>query len=547
MRTRFLWIIIIVLIVLSVPTVMAQANLLVNGGFEQESGWAQASAADDAVFNVPPGWAGVVYTQPRSETWMNLTPNGYPHFGMFKIEGGRSAHISRGFATFTASMFQTVTVPENANVQAAARGFMERKNDQGQNVGGGRFRVGIDPTGGSNPLSGNVIWGGWVNTVDGWAEATAAATAIGTRVTMFLFATQDQPAVNNGIYWDDARLTVGGAGAVITPVSGTTTGPTATPVIPTPAFASFVVPQSAQSDGSIVHTVQAGDTLDAIAVAYGTTRDEILQINNLASARFLQIGQKLIIRPARPSSAGSEDSSETPESTTSATRSAAVSTTQPTQQQAQPTAEATAEATAEPTTESTPTMEPSPTLAAPTNTATEPPPAPVTAVAQARVGVTGVCVWMFNDANQNRIQEAGETLLPGGNIVVNQGDQLVKTYETDGASEPFCFDDIAPGNYVVSASAPDGFGLTTSAQLSLRVQSGATTDAKFGAAEGVTVAAAPPVDLNNQPPTTDSVQDQTVQTDNTNTLLQISGLIVFGLAALVLVGGIGVALIIRNR
>jgi hypothetical protein len=101
------------------------------------------------------------------------------------------------------------------------------------------------------------------------------------------------------------------------------------------------------------------------------------------------------------------------------------------------------------------------------------------------------------------------------------------------------------GDYVAAATAPDGYGLTTAAQLSLRVQAGVTTNARFGAAQGVEVAAAPP-------PEAEAVGEGTIieavaEPDPTAQLLQISGLIVFALAALVMVSGIGAALLLRRR
>ncbi len=71
----------------------------------------------------------------------------------------------------------------------------------------------------------------------------------------------------------------------------------------------MVSAQGAQADGSIVHTVQSGDTLAGIAVAYNLTIPELLQLNDLTAeqARLIYPGQKLIVRPA-PAGAGAEES-----------------------------------------------------------------------------------------------------------------------------------------------------------------------------------------------------------------------------------------------
>lgn len=506
---------------------LAQDNLLVDGGFEARGNFKRVADGDGASFDVPQAWEGWVTTSPRTQPWMNFIPTGFPHTGIFKTpaESTQSLHIARGGATFTAAVYQTVTVPENANVIGSAWGYMERRAGNADSVPGAQFRIGIDPTGGNNPLSPSIIWSPTVNRADEWVQATVEATAQGTRVTLFLYATQTQPSDPNGIYWDSARLSVGGGGGTApgnTPVPGAT----AVPVVPTPAFANFVSPQPAAPDGSITHTVQPGDTLDAIAVAYGVTRDQILQLNNLASPRFLQVGQQLVIRRA-----------------TAPAATATPATSDPTAVAGAPTQDSAPSAAA---TEETEPAEPEPTnTPEPTSTPTEAPPAPVTQVAAVRTNVTALCVWMFEDSNQNRIQESNESLLAGGNIVVNRGAEVVQTYQTDGESEPYCFEDIATGNYTVVASPPAGYGLTTSAQLAVRVQSGATVDVRFGAAQGVQAVAPPPVDLRE--PATDQPVVDAAADDPVTELLQISGLIVFGLAGLVLLGGVSLALILRSR
>ena len=66
---------------------------------------------------------------------------------------------------------------------------------------------------------------------------------------------------------------------------------------PAPAYAPFVQPQEAQPDGSIVHIVQPGDTISAIAVAYRVHQLEIIMNNQLEHmGRWIRPGQRLIIR-----------------------------------------------------------------------------------------------------------------------------------------------------------------------------------------------------------------------------------------------------------
>ncbi len=67
---------------------------------------------------------------------------------------------------------------------------------------------------------------------------------------------------------------------------GSLPGATFTPQISNPVV---------KNDGTVVHIVQPGDTLDAIAVAYGLSRGQIFELNNITNAAGIQVGQELII------------------------------------------------------------------------------------------------------------------------------------------------------------------------------------------------------------------------------------------------------------
>jgi hypothetical protein len=422
---------------------------------------------------------------------------------------------------------------------------------------GAQFRVGIDPAGGANPLAGGVIWSPWVTSPNTWVQASVQATSTADIVTLFLYSTQSQPSGANAVYWDDARLEIGGGGGVSVTPGGSTQ-----PVVPTPAFAPFVQPQAARPDGSLIHVIQPGDTVDAIAVAYGLTRAEVLELNGLRSGSFIFPGQELIVRAA--SSANNQSTTGTPNGTaqstlqTSVTRTVSGSITATSQTQTAATSVASTTAEAEETSPATsptegspqpPTETPSETAtltSTPSNTPTDMPPAPVTQVAQVaptEETSTSVCVWMFNDANQNRIQEEDERLIGEGLIVITLNREEIRRYTTDGVSEPFCFTDLVAGDYAAEAVAPPEYGLTTAQTLNLRVQDRTRTNLRFGVAEGLVSAATP----NPQAPTAEATLEQVVAEDAGETLFQVSGLLLFGLAGVVLLGGLGLALFIRSR
>lgn len=178
--------------------VSAQDNLLQNGGFDAEQYNLVSVGRDGTQYNVPIAWGGVAIVQENGPTWQNIQPNGFPHTFNFVHGGSRSFNISRGWATFTAYIYQTVAVVPNTPVRGGAFAFM-------QGHPSAVARVGIDPTGGVNPFAPTVIW---TQSYDKnrWIQLEVSATAQSNFVTLFLFATQAELNNPNDIYWDDAYL-----------------------------------------------------------------------------------------------------------------------------------------------------------------------------------------------------------------------------------------------------------------------------------------------------------------------------------------------------
>jgi hypothetical protein len=253
-------------------------------------------------------------------------------------------------------------------------------------------------------------------------------------------------------------------------------------------------------DGSVVYIVQAGDTVDGIALAFGVTRAQIMALNNITDPRLIQIGQELLIRP--------------------------------------PPAPPTPASTAPPT-----------ALGAPEEHAADAPP-PIFAPAQPAfdpraVGVR-ICLELFEDANQNRIQDADEAPISGGWLMLLAPDGAqIAAWDSAAAR---CIDDLAPGGYTARARAPDGFGLTGAEALRIDAASGADIRAAFGAARGLPAAPPPAVDLapivdEPLPPTPRAAPPPTM----TSLIRDHLGLFAFALAGVVLIGGIGMALLARGK
>jgi uncharacterized protein YkwD/LysM repeat protein len=74
-----------------------------------------------------------------------------------------------------------------------------------------------------------------------------------------------------------------------TPVAYTPPGPTPT---------ATIVQSTPESDGSIIHIVQVGDTLLAISLAYDISLSDILSLNGLSIDAVIYPNERIIIRPA---------------------------------------------------------------------------------------------------------------------------------------------------------------------------------------------------------------------------------------------------------
>jgi len=662
------------LLLLITLTAYAQDNLLTNGGLEQGefgpyTGRGRGDLTIPAAWNV---WLGQGSTD--DDNFFNRGDRVYsfPHTGPGPdvVEAQLALNLNGGFVQFNAAIYQTVAVPEGTNVRAEAALQIKVCDTESGGPGfcssdpssGGQVRVGIDPNGGVDPQSGGILWSPWITPHDTWQRTSVDATSNGS-VTVFVYATQDKPYTNNQVWIDDVKLTAEGGGGEAPAEEGEDGGTANVAPPPPPDTVPFVNPQGADDEGRIVHTVQQGDTLDSIAVAYGLTRDDLVARNpSLGSIRFLQIGQQIVIQeggtssneeeaappPAEeeiseeevdamldivlnddPKGLNEDDTAEEvaapppaasgptavnlffgllrstfdgeADTETSAVAAAEEVAAAPTAEEtveevvAEPTEEeaVAVEPTVAPTAEEEavviePTEEPAAdretidtgavgaflnslgggsddaeTAAAPTEETMEgaaPEPTAVAAAGDAAPVVqpevepqvdvasatVAVCVSMFEDINQNRLREDNEALLSGGTVVLTRDGAEAANYTTDGASEPHCLTDLEVGEYVANVTAPDGYGLTTPAQLRLPLTAGAALNIEFGAAQGVAVAVAPPpdapADLGNSADAVLPAETPSL-TDN---LLAISGIVVAVLAGVVVLAGVGAAFLLRR-
>ena len=561
-RTFVLLLTVFLALVAGMPAAAQDGNLLQDPGFEGE--YTGRGRPD---LNIPAAW-GLWFTEaPRTESWMNLPPVAFPHNGPGPNprSGARAFNFNKGFATFTAAIYQQVAVPVGATVTGSAFAYLRTCNipegfdNCGSSPESGAFtRVGIDPNGGTNPLAGSVVWSASAAPHDQWGQMTVSTTAASGTVTLFLYTSQTWPSEINNVYWDDASLIAsGGTGAP--PAAGTTNDPAAPapppPPPPPPAEVGFVRPQPPRPDGSIVHVVQPGDTVDSIAVAYGLTRTQLIELNNIRNPRLIQVGQELVIRPAeraQPTAPAANEQNQGPEAGSETLPNALLReeerTAEPIDDETElETAEAMALEAADDLSEAADDDEPAISME-------DAPPAPVVSIASGTVlpaidpaaSSAIICALLFDDINQNRLQEVGEPLLAGGTLTLHSTNGVIEVYETDGTREPYCFVELAPGDYTLSASAPDGYGMTTPEQLRVRALPGVNVNLAFGAAEGFVPPPPPPLDesaaaaADEEPTEAVTLAAGSPVTDNL-------GLIVLGAAGAVLMIGMGASLILRLR
>lgn len=183
-------------------------NLLTNPGFEGEFKFQSGQE-----LLVAPGW--VAWWVQGSDT--NLRPEFKPTNIGNRVHSGSSAQqYFKSFGQYIAGVYQVVENPQivpGTRIQFSAYG-------QGwsclENCGAGLsvepanmyMRVGIDPTGGTDPQGRTVKWSNYFNPIDHYDMRCVEAVAESNRIVVFTWASPDQPRLNQDSYWDDGTLVV---------------------------------------------------------------------------------------------------------------------------------------------------------------------------------------------------------------------------------------------------------------------------------------------------------------------------------------------------
>jgi LysM repeat protein len=353
--------------------------------------------------------------------------------------GSNSQKYFTFWSVHEAGVMQTVAVPPGATLRFSAWMHAWSTNQDGREefpdsyVSSGQssmhMKVGIDPCGGEDPWSPNIVWGLEHDSYDQFGYYEVRATAQCDKVTVFTHSMPEKAMKHNDVYVDDAELVIIDASGVVQPAPAASVSQPASansaPQSPSVVNAAPAPTALPRPDGAVVHVVKAGDTIFGLALQYGVQMDQILQLNGLTKDSYIHVGQELVISaPPVTSTPASPDASPAPTATS----------------------------------------------------------LPATAVAMAEPsGKTQLCVRAFDDQNADGVMGRGEQLLKDTLFqVTDRSGQTIVSYTSDGMSEPHCFARLIPGEYLVSVIPAPGAQPTSDQRWSVVLDKGTTATVSFG-------------------------------------------------------------------
>ncbi|MFP3896727.1 MAG: SdrD B-like domain-containing protein [Anaerolineales bacterium] len=234
-------------------------NVAVNPGFEH--GFSTRDGISEV--SVANGWHPFWQEGPRQEEGLNHRPEFKPEdaarFGYRRVrEGNWAQKMFTTYATHHAGVLQQINVPRGSVVSLSAWGqawSSERDNPDESRDGKYYLSVGIDPTGGTNFTSENIVWSERNTTLDQWVQLTVQAQAQADTVTVFLRGDAEWPVKHNDAYFDEVCVTYV---APTPPPTPTPLPPTDTPVptdTPTPSPSPAVEPTATSSPTPAMGTI----------------------------------------------------------------------------------------------------------------------------------------------------------------------------------------------------------------------------------------------------------------------------------------------------
>lgn len=338
----------------SLNVVIAQdsENLLTNPGFEDSF----TTQSGDEPRQVADGWTA--WHVPATEdmpSFQNVSPKYQPVApDSSRIRTGSNAQLYFSFfETHEGGIYQQVSGLDDGaeyrfSIYAHIWSSTFEDVDVSEDPGDVALRVGIDPTGGTDGTSSDIVWSTPAIFYDTYRQYSIIASADGDTITVFVESTVGAPVQNSYVYLDDAVLeateiaeepteeptdeptatteptatdepqdspdpTDEGIGeSTPTQEAQPTDVPSSTPAPPTPTQETNVVPTatevqsgntggtneqpiSEEFPGTIIHTVRRGDTVSRIAVLYGSSTQAIITANALDDSALIFVGQGLVV------------------------------------------------------------------------------------------------------------------------------------------------------------------------------------------------------------------------------------------------------------
>jgi hypothetical protein len=194
-------------------------NLLVNPGFEdgfseREDPYAPWEGPKGEL-TVANGWE-LWYDNMPGQDGYNYRPeykseDGYVHPDPLRVRSGRYAQKMFTFSsTHTAGLYQQVAVPEGTEVEFSiwVVVWSSSYDDPHHSTLPGKYwlSVGIDPYGGTNASSEQIVWSDPIEHYDEHVQLSLTAVSQADHVTVFTKSAPEWRVKHNDSYWDDARL-----------------------------------------------------------------------------------------------------------------------------------------------------------------------------------------------------------------------------------------------------------------------------------------------------------------------------------------------------
>ena len=185
-------------------------NLLTNPGFELEF----VNMSGDQPRDVALGWLPWhVARTADMPSFQNVQPKYEPVApNSARVRSGNNAQqYFSFFETHEGGIYQRVTgVTEGTELRFSIYGYVWSSTFEDVNIsedpGDVSLSVGIDPTGGTDGTSGNIVWSTPAVFYDTYRQYSVIATAQGDTVTVFVRSTVGLPVQSSYVYLDDAEL-----------------------------------------------------------------------------------------------------------------------------------------------------------------------------------------------------------------------------------------------------------------------------------------------------------------------------------------------------